>query len=51
MLIFGRPGPDNRVPLPAGHPVTWRAITEGTVLEREPYPYPVFDVEPDQECA
>jgi hypothetical protein len=26
----------------AGHPQTWAMITDGTVLEGERYPYPVF---------
>jgi hypothetical protein len=26
----------------AGHPATWRLITDGTVLDGEAYPYPVF---------
>ncbi len=32
----------SRPPLPAGHPRTWRALTEGTVLEGSDYPLPVF---------
>ena len=28
--------------LPAGHPITWSAITSGTLLDRVPYPLPVF---------
>ena len=32
----------DRLPLPAGHPTTWSAITAGTVLDGVPYPYPVF---------
>jgi hypothetical protein len=27
---------------PAGHPQTWGLLTEGTVLDGAPYPYPVF---------
>jgi hypothetical protein len=27
---------------PPGHPVSWGLITAGTVLEGQPYPYPVF---------
>jgi len=27
---------------PAGHPQTWGMITDGTVLEGEAYPFPVF---------
>ena len=43
--ISGRPGPADRPPLPSGHPITWSLITDGTVLERSAYPYPVFDCE------
>ena len=25
-----------------GHPDCWRLLTDGTVLEGQPYPYPVF---------
>lgn len=31
-----------RLALPAGHPITWSAITSGTVLDQVPYPLPVF---------
>jgi len=31
-----------RPALPAGHPRTWNALTQGTVLEGTAYPYPVF---------
>ena len=34
----------DRRPRPAGHPDSWGAITRGTVLEGEAYPYPVFDL-------
>lgn len=38
---FGPTIPDTREqnwwPLPAGHPVTWQAITRGTYLEGAPY--------------
>lgn len=44
-LYFGRHGPNNRPPKPAGHPETWGAITRGTCLEGSPYPFPVYDVE------
>jgi hypothetical protein len=27
---------------PPGHPQTWELLTDGTVLEGEAYPYPVF---------
>jgi hypothetical protein len=36
------PPVQERLPLPAGHPLSWRALTDGTVLEGSPYPYPVF---------
>jgi hypothetical protein len=32
----------DRAPRPAGHPDCWGLLTAGTVLEGEPYPYPVF---------
>jgi hypothetical protein len=32
----------NRPPLPAGHPVTWGLLTDGTLLDGAAYPYPVF---------
>lgn len=32
----------DRAPRQAGHPTTWAMITAGTLLEGEPYPYPVF---------
>ena len=34
----------DRRPRPAGHPDSWGAITRGTVLEGEAYPFPVFDL-------
>jgi hypothetical protein len=34
--------PRDRPARQAGHPDTWHLITIGTVLEGEPYPYPVF---------
>lgn len=44
-----RPPPDcpppqdaAREPLPPGHPISWNAITAGTVLEGSAYPLPVF---------
>ena len=37
-----RPVRADRPPLPAGHPVTWRAITDGTALDGAGYPHPVF---------
>lgn len=41
-VVRGRPGQNDRPALPAGHPVTWGAITDGTVLEHAIYPFPVF---------
>ncbi len=32
----------DRTCMPPGHPLTWAAITAGTILDGEPYPYPVF---------
>ncbi len=40
--ITGRPGPQDRPPLPAGHPVTWGLLVAGTTLEGMGYPHPVF---------
>lgn len=35
------PPPDpGREPLAAGHPITWGAITDGTLLEATLYPWP-----------
>lgn len=36
------PEDPRREPLPAGHPRSWRAITDGTLLEGTPYPLPCF---------
>ena len=41
-VVRGRPGQNDRPALPAGHPVTWGAITDGTVLDSALYPFPVF---------
>jgi len=47
---FGKPpvakpapkaAPVNRAPLPPGDPVTWGAITDGTILDGARYPFPV----------
>lgn len=32
----------DRPALPAGHPLTWGAITDGTALQGCAYPHPVF---------
>lgn len=37
-----RPCRADRACMPPGHPLTWAAITAGTILDGEPYPYPVF---------
>ena len=42
-VVRGRPGQNDRPALPAGHPVSWGAITDGTVLDEAIYPYPVFN--------
>ncbi len=41
-VVRGRPGCFDRPALPAGHPITWGAITDGTVLDCAEYPFPVF---------
>ena len=40
--IRGRPGPDDRPPLPSGHPDTWDVINAGTCIAGASYPFPVF---------
>lgn len=42
--ILGRPGADDRPALPAGHPVTWGAITDGTLLDGAKYSPPASRV-------
>ena len=42
-VVRGRPALNDRGPLPAGHVLSWGAITSGTVLEDAVYPFPVFD--------
>lgn len=37
------PADPRRAPLPAGHPVTWALLTDGTLLDGVPYPHPVFE--------
>lgn len=46
-VVRGRPGPLDRPPMPSGHPVSWGAITDGTMLEQAVYPFPVFDASCD----
>lgn len=41
-VVRGRPGQNDRPTMPAGHPVTWQAITAGTLLDGAAYPFPVF---------
>lgn len=41
-VVRGRPGQNDRPCLPPGHPISWGAITEGTVLDAATYPFPVF---------
>jgi len=41
-VVRGRPGPLDRPALPSGHPDSWGAITDGTVLDHAAYPFPVF---------
>jgi hypothetical protein len=40
--ICGRPGQNDRPALPAGHPVSWGLLVNGTTLHGARYPYPVF---------
>jgi hypothetical protein len=37
----------NRPPLPPGHPITWKLLTDGTLLEGSDYPFPVFFESPE----
>lgn len=32
--------PATRLPMPPGDPVSWAVLTEGTLLDGVPYPYP-----------
>ncbi len=41
-VVRGRPGPLDRSALPSGHPESWGAITDGTVLDQSVYPFPIF---------
>lgn len=41
-VVRGRPGPLDRPALPSGHPESWGAITQGTVLDQAIYPFPIF---------
>lgn len=41
-VVRGRMAATDRGPLPPGHPLSWGAITDGTVLAGADYPYPVF---------
>ncbi len=40
--VVGRPGHNDRPALPAGHPLSWGLLTDGTSLEGSDYPFPVF---------
>ena len=40
--VRGRPGPNDRPTLPAGHPITWDGINAGTCIAGAPYPFPIF---------
>ncbi len=42
--VCGRPGHNDRPPLPAGHPISWQLLTNGTSLEGARYPFPVFNL-------
>ncbi len=41
-VVRGRPGREDRGALPAGHRLSWGLLTDGTVLQDAPYPFPVF---------
>jgi len=41
-VVRGRPGPLDRPALPSGHPESWGAITDGTILDHAVYPFPVY---------
>ena len=41
-VVRGRRAAADCGPLPAGHALSWGAITAGTVLAGSEYPYPVF---------
>ena len=41
--VSGRPGQNDRPPLPPGHSVSWGLLTRGTILEGAEYPFPVFE--------
>ena len=43
LRVRGRPSLEDRPALPAGHPLSWGLLTNGTVLDGAEYPYPVFD--------
>ncbi len=40
--VWGRPCAHERPTLPAGHPLSWGLLTDGTALDGSEYPYPVF---------
>ena len=41
-VVRGRPGPTDRPALPPGSPESWGAITDDTMLDRAPYPFPIY---------
>ncbi len=45
------PDAGNREPLPAGHPLAWQILTEGTLLAGTAYPYPPLPPEEEEEHA
>lgn len=40
--VWGRPSAHERPTLPAGHPISWGLLTDGTALDGSEYPHPVF---------
>lgn len=49
-VVCGRPGQQDRPALPSGHPTTWGALTDGTVLDGAAYPHQVFIDRRDDEA-
>jgi hypothetical protein len=41
-LAYDAARPATRPPLPPGHPISWRLLTDGTCLAGTEYPLPVF---------
>ena len=44
-----QPDASNREALPAGHPLAWQILTEGTLLAGAAYPYPPLPPEEEEE--